>query len=93
MNSTQQQSEHHHWKVPIESFHLSGHTFRFRWTVHDVGVFLIWSISPLAVEGFIGKIKFMRISSRHFFSHRVRDFVRGFPTLFGDFRKPTRDCT
>ena len=28
MNSVQQQREHHHQKVLIESFHLSGHTFR-----------------------------------------------------------------
>ena len=27
MNSVQQQCEHHHWKVLIKSFHLSGHTF------------------------------------------------------------------
>ena len=26
MNSVQQQSEHHHLKVLIQSFHLSGHT-------------------------------------------------------------------
>ena len=30
MNSVQQQREHHHKNVLIESFHLSGHTFRFR---------------------------------------------------------------
>ena len=28
MNSVQQQREHHHWKVLIESVHLSGHIFR-----------------------------------------------------------------
>ena len=39
MNSVQQQREHHHWKVLVESFHLSGHTFRFRWTVQDLEVF------------------------------------------------------
>ena len=36
MNSVQQQLEHHYQKVLIESFHLSGHTFRFRWTVQDL---------------------------------------------------------
>ena len=41
MNSVQQQREHHHQKVPIESFHLSGHTFRFRGTVLDLEVFLV----------------------------------------------------
>ena len=30
MNFVQQQHEHHHKKVLIQSFHLSGHTFRFR---------------------------------------------------------------
>ena len=41
MNSVQQQCEHHHYKVLIESFHLSGHTFMFRWTVQDLEVFLV----------------------------------------------------
>ena len=41
MNSVRQQREHHHWKVLVESFHLSGHTFRFRWTVQDLEVFLV----------------------------------------------------
>ena len=41
MNSVQQQCEHHHQKVFIQSFHLSGHTFRFRWTVQDLEVFLV----------------------------------------------------
>ena len=41
MNSIQQQREYHHQKVLIESFHLSGHTFRFRWTVQDLEVFLV----------------------------------------------------
>ena len=41
MNSVQQQCEHHHQKVLIESFHLSGHTFRFCWTVQDLEVFLV----------------------------------------------------
>ena len=36
----QQQCEHYHYKVLIKSFHLSGHTFRFRWTVQDLEVFL-----------------------------------------------------
>ena len=31
-------AEHHH---ALESFHLSGHTFRFRWTVQDLEVFLV----------------------------------------------------
>ena len=39
MNSVQQQHEHHHQKVLIESFHLSGHTFRFHWMVQDLEVF------------------------------------------------------
>ena len=30
---------------------MSGHTFRFRWTVQDLEVFLVWSNSPLAVKG------------------------------------------
>ena len=38
MNFAQQQREHHHQKVLIESFHLSGHTFRFRWTVQDLAI-------------------------------------------------------
>ena len=34
MNSVQQQCEHHHQKgVLIESFHLSGHTFRQSWII------------------------------------------------------------
>ena len=41
MNSVQQLSEHRHQKVLIESFHLSGHTFRFRWMVQDLEVFLV----------------------------------------------------
>ena len=41
MNSVQQQCEHHHQKVLIESFHLSGHTFRFHWTVQDLEVFMV----------------------------------------------------
>ena len=40
MNSVQQQHEHLHQKVLIGSFHLSGHTFSFRWTVQDLEVFL-----------------------------------------------------
>ena len=36
MNSVLQQGEKHHYKVRIESFHLCGHTFRFRWTVQDL---------------------------------------------------------
>ena len=43
MNSVQQQCEHHHKKVLIKSFHLSGHTFRFCWTVQDFEVFLVYS--------------------------------------------------
>ena len=39
MNSVQQQREHHHWKVLIESFNLSGYTFRFRWTVQKFSWF------------------------------------------------------
>ena len=34
-NFVQQQREHHHWNVLIESFHLSGHTVRFRGSVQD----------------------------------------------------------
>ena len=50
MNSVQQQREHHHQKVLVESFHLSGHSFRFRWAVQDLGVFLLYSNSSLAVK-------------------------------------------
>ena len=39
MNSVQQRE--HHKKVLIESFRLSGRTFRFRWTVQDLKVFLV----------------------------------------------------
>ena len=53
MNSVQQLSEHRHQKVLIESFHLSGHTFRFRWMVQDLEVFLVESNSPLALKGLI----------------------------------------
>ena len=35
----------------IKSFHLSGHTFQFRWTVQDLEVFLVQSNSSLAVKG------------------------------------------
>ena len=41
MNCVQQQHERHHWTVLIDSFHLSGHTFRFRWIVQDLEVFLV----------------------------------------------------
>ena len=41
MKAVQQQRERHHWKVLIKSFHLSGHTFRFRWTVQDLEVSLL----------------------------------------------------
>ena len=43
MNFVQQQCEHHvhHLKILIESFHLSGHTFRFDWTVQELVVFLV----------------------------------------------------
>ena len=41
MNSFPQHCEHHYKKVFIESFHLSGHTFSFRWTVQDLGVLLV----------------------------------------------------
>ena len=40
----------------IESFHLSGHTFRFHWTVQDLEVFLVYSYSCLAVEELNGLI-------------------------------------
>ena len=53
MNSIQHRCEHHHQKVLIESFHLSGHTFRFCWTVQDLGVFWFQSNWPLAVKEFI----------------------------------------
>ena len=43
MNSVQQQWGHHHWKVLIEIFHLSGHTFRFPWTVQDLQNVLVIS--------------------------------------------------
>ena len=36
MNSVQQQREPHHYKVLFESFHLSGHTVTFHWTVQDL---------------------------------------------------------
>ena len=48
MNSVQQQREHHHWKVLIESFHLSGHTF---WSVQDLKAFVVQSNTPLVVKG------------------------------------------
>ena len=51
MNIVQQQCEYHHQKVLIQSFHLSGHTFKFRWTFQDFEVFLVQSNSPLAVKG------------------------------------------
>ena len=54
MNSVQQQYEHHGQKVLIKSFHLSGHTFRFHWTVQDLEVFLVQSNSPLAVKESLG---------------------------------------
>ena len=38
VNSVQQQCEHHHQKVLIKSFHLSGYTSRFCWTVQDLEV-------------------------------------------------------
>ena len=42
MNSVQQQIVN---TAPLESthreFHLGGHTFRFRWTVQDLEVFLV----------------------------------------------------
>ena len=60
MNSVQQQREHYHQKVLIESFHLSGHTFRFRWAVQDLGVFMVQSNSPLAVEGLTYRLLFYR---------------------------------
>ena len=43
MISVQQQREHHHQKVLIKCFLLSGHTFRFHWTVQDLHeyVFLV----------------------------------------------------
>ena len=44
MNCVQQQCEHHHRKVLIESFRLSGHTFRFRWTVQELDIFLFSQI-------------------------------------------------
>ena len=34
-----QKQEQHHEKVLIQSFHLSGHTFRFCWIVRDLEVF------------------------------------------------------
>ena len=49
MNSVQQQREHCHQKLLIKSFHLSGHTFRFCWTVQDLEVFLVKSNSPLVL--------------------------------------------
>ena len=49
MNSVHQQREHHHQKILVESFHLSGHTFR--WAVQDLEVFLVQSNSPLAEKG------------------------------------------
>ena len=39
-NFVQEQHGYHHWKVHIESFRLSGHTFRFRCTVQELEVFL-----------------------------------------------------
>ena len=42
MNSVQQLHEHHHEKVLIQRFHLSGHTFRFHLTVQDLEVLFLW---------------------------------------------------
>ena len=39
------------WKVLIESFHVSGHTFRFPWAVQDLEVFLGLVKFALAVKG------------------------------------------
>ena len=50
MKSVQQQSEHHNQKALNESFHLSGHTFRFRLTVQD-----LWSVLGLIKLAFGGK--------------------------------------
>ena len=50
INSVLQQRGHHHQKVLIESFHLNGHTFRFRCTVQDLEVFLFQRNSSLAVK-------------------------------------------
>ena len=38
MNSVQQQHEHHHWKILVENFHLSGQVLL---TVQDLEVFLV----------------------------------------------------
>ena len=51
MNSVQQQCEHHHQKVLIESFHLSGHTFWF-------------SLDSSGFRSFLGLVKFIFGSGR-----------------------------
>ena len=51
LNTTLQQREHHHSRILIESFHLSGHTFRLHWTVQDLDIWF-WADLPLAVKGF-----------------------------------------
>ena len=66
MNSVQQQHEHHHQKVFIESFHLSGHTFRFRWTVLDLEVFLGFDRFVFGSEG-LKYDEFLEISIFRFF--------------------------
>ena len=49
MISVQQHHEYHHQNVLIESFHLSCHTFRFRWTVQDL----------VNQPSFLGLVKFV----------------------------------
>ena len=50
MNSVQQQHGQHYWKVLIKSFHLNGHTVRFRWTVQDLEGFLVLVKSSFGSE-------------------------------------------
>ena len=38
LTPVQHQCGQRHYKVPIESFHLSGHTFRFHWSDQDLKV-------------------------------------------------------
>ena len=54
MISVPQQHEHHHQKVLIKSFHLSGHTFRFCWTIYRKSGF----------RSFLGLVKFAFGSER-----------------------------
>ena len=78
-------------EVLIKSFHLSVHSFRFRWTVQDLKVFLVLSNSPLAVKGLILKC-FARLVAVGGYFHIIRKWRTSSILVFCPFSPESKSA-